>query len=208
MVKHRTQNQQLEQESRSKFSFLFSSWIVNDLPNDFGFDFEVRITEKGNSAANQVVTGLSFYVQLKATENEVPDYYCDLETSDIKLYCNTNIPVLIVQYYSKFDFFVYEIVQIYVWDVIEKQNPNWHDQTTNRIRFRKKIEDVSELKNDILEAQMRIIRKSNYNLGLGEGISFSEFNTFRETDLSEFNVFAHSFLTGVYKETPIPFCPP
>lgn len=186
MAKKRTRNQQLEQESRSKFSLIFSPWIVNDLPNDFGLDFEVRITEKDTDVANQVVTGLSFYAQLKATENEADDYYCDLETTDIKLYCDTNIPVLIAKYYSKFDVFFYEIIQIYTWDVIERRNPKWQDQSSNRIRFRKKIGEISEIKKDIFEAQKRIIRKSNYNLGLGEGFSFSELDSLREIDLSEF----------------------
>jgi len=187
MSKKRSSGQQLEQESIAKFKDLLSAWIVNELSNDFGFDFEVRIADDIEGERNQKVTGMSFYTQLKATDDDCSNgYFHDLNTSDVKLFSNTNIPVLLVKYYRKCNDFVYVIVQTHQWDVLDKTKPNWAEQDAIRIHLSKKIEHLSELKVEIIDAQKRIVRKTNYNLGLGEGINIEDFGDLKEKDLSEF----------------------
>ena len=64
IVKKRTSKQKSEDESKGVLQRLLHEWIVNPLDNDFGFDFEVRIT-KPLKDGEQEVTGDSFYIQNK-----------------------------------------------------------------------------------------------------------------------------------------------
>ena len=189
MPKQRARQQILEQESKGKISFLLSDWILNELPNDFGFDYDVRVTESNPEKPDkQIVTGLSFYIQLKSTDDDCENgFFQDLSVTDISLFLENSTPVLLVKYYSKCDSILYEIIHSYVWDVLDHDDPNWRENTVKRIKLTKKIDDLQRIKKEIQEVNIRIIRKLNYyNMGLGEGIHPSEYDNLRIRDLQEF----------------------
>jgi len=179
----------LEHESKAKLSQMMSDWIINELNNDFGFDYDVRITEiNPEDPDKQIVTGWSFYIQLKSTDDDCENgFYHDLSVTDINLYLENGIPVLLVKYYSKCDLLFYEIIHSYVWDILDHENPKWREQGTKRIQLTKKIDDLERIKKEIYEVQIRSIRKFNYyNMGLGEGINPAEFDELRQKDLQEY----------------------
>jgi len=137
---------------------LLSDWIVNPLENDFGFDFEVRITE-GTNRDTQKVTKISFYIQNKSTIHPQEDHTSvDLKIEDLELYLTQLIPVLLVKYDITNNIFYWEIIQTYIWDILNNENPNWKRQKYKRIRLRKKLGDLSILKKELINAQKRIIR--------------------------------------------------
>lgn len=170
---------------------LLSQWIVNPLKNDFGFDYEVRITDSGKEES-QEVTEFSFYIQCKSTihssEKEVVE---DLNIDDWELYLSQRIPVLLIKYDIPNKIFYWEIVQDYVWDILEKKNLGWRNKNYIRIKLFKKIEDMNVLKETIIKSQKRITRYQVLNLDIGEGIKvdkddLKELETHSEKYLAEF----------------------
>ena len=174
MTKKRTIQQKSEDESKGVFMTLFKDWIVNPLDNDFGFDFDVRLTSPIDKKI-QEVSEISFYVQNKSSINtEIDKATEDLDVDDWKLYLGQRIPVLIVKYDISMKLFYWEIAQDYLWDIIEKENPNWSRQITKRITLTKTINDLDDIKRAILASQARITRYHSLNLAIGEGIKVDE----------------------------------
>ncbi|MGP8322767.1 MAG: DUF4365 domain-containing protein [Methanosarcinaceae archaeon] len=174
MVKKRKIQQKSEDESKGVLITLFKDWIVNPLDNDFGFDFDVRLTSPIDEKT-QEVSEISFYVQNKSSINTKIDKAVeDLSVNDWTLYLGQRIPVLIVKYDIPKKLFYWEIAQDYLWDVIEKEDPNWSRQKTKRITLIKTINDLDEIKRAIFASQARITRHHSLNLAIGEGIKVDE----------------------------------
>ena len=174
MVKKRKIQQISEDESKGVLITLFKDWIVNPLDNDFGFDFDVRLTSPIDKKT-QEVSEISFYVQNKSSINTKIDKAIeDLNVDDWILYLGQRIPVLIVKYDISKKLFYWEIAQDYLWDVIEKEDPNWSRQKTKRITLIKTINDPDEIKRAIFASQARITRHHSLNLAIGEGIKVDE----------------------------------
>ena len=174
MVKKRTIQQKSEDESKGVLITLFKDWIVNPLDNDFGFDFDVRLTSPIDEKT-QGVSEISFYVQNKSSINTKIDKAIeDLNVDDWILYLGQRIPVLIVKYDITKKIFYWEIAQDYLWDIIEKEDPNWSRQKTKRITLTKVINDLDEIKRAIFASQARITRHHSLNLAIGEGIKVDE----------------------------------
>ena len=174
MVKKRKIQQKSEDESKGVLITLFKDWIVNPLDNDFGFDFDVRLTSPIDEKT-QEVSEISFYVQNKSSINTKIDKAIeDLNVDDWTLYLGQRIPVLIVKYDISKKLFYWEIAQDYLWDVIEKEDPNWSRQKTKRITLIKTINDLDDIKRAIFTSQARITRHHSLNLAIGEGIKVDE----------------------------------
>lgn len=188
MVKKRKIQQKSEDESKGVFLTLFKDWIVNPLDNDFGFDFDVRLTLPIDETT-QEVSEISFYVQNKSSINSKIDKAIeDLSVDDWTLYLGQRIPVLIVKYDISKKLFYWEIAQDYLWDIIEKEDSNWSRQKTKRITLTKIINDLDEIKRAIFASQARITRHHSLNLAIGEGIKVDE------EDLREFTKIRGKFL--------------
>ena len=185
MVKKRKIQQISEDESKGVLITLFKDWIVNPLDNDFGFDFDVRLTSPIDKKT-QEVSEISFYVQNKSSINTKIDKAIeDLNVDDWILYLGQRIPVLIVKYDISKKLFYWEIAQDYLWDVIEKEDPNWSRQKTKRITLIKTINDPDEIKRAIFASQARITRHHSLNLAIGEGIKVDEGDLHELTKIRE-----------------------
>lgn len=91
----RPRSHQLESQSRIAFDqALPASWVTRDLNPDYGVDKEVEIFETDGSA-----TGLTFGVQLKATDTEGPEALRVPFTHDkVGYYRSLHDPILVVRY--------------------------------------------------------------------------------------------------------------
>lgn len=153
---------------------LLSEWVVNELSNDFGIDFEVRIADD-ISHKTQEISEISFYIQSKSTiKSKINKAEEDLSIKDWKLYLGQRIPVVLLKYDINQRTFYWEIIQEYAWDVLDKEDPNWKRKRTKRIVLYKKLGNLDELKKAVINAQNRITRFHSLNLGIGEGIKITE----------------------------------
>jgi len=201
MVKKRTIQQKSEDESKGVLLTLFKEWIVNPLNNDFGFDFEVRLTAPLDNKT-QAVSEISFYVQNKSSINSENEKAIeDLKIDDWILFLGQRIPVLITKYDLVKKEFFWEIAQDYLWDIIEKTDQNWRRRKYKRIKLTKKINSLDEIRNAIIASQKRITRYHSLNLSIGEGIKIdeeelSQINKIREKSLEEYK--SLSLVTAYY----------
>ena len=193
MVKKRSIQQKSEDESKGVLQTLFKDWIVNPLDNDFGFDFDVRLTKPLNGKT-QEVSEISFYVQNKSSIKSFNEKAVEhLDTDDWLLFQGASVPVLIVKYDIPKQEFYWEIAQDYLWDKIEKEDPNWRRRKTKTLVLTKKIKSLGEISDAIISCQKRITRHHSLNLGIGEGITIdqkdlSKFAKVRERMLFEYKV--------------------
>lgn len=94
----RPRSHQLESESRVAFrSLLPSTWVVRDLDQDYGIDAQVEIFDEDDEA-----TGLTFLVQLKATDSkklkEPPQIR--IKRDKANYYWSLDQPILIVLFHA------------------------------------------------------------------------------------------------------------
>lgn len=174
MPKKRTIQQKAEAKAKGELKSLLSEWVVNELSNDFGIDFEVRIADD-ISHKTQEISEISFYIQSKSTiKSKINKAEEDLSIKDWKLYLGQRIPVVLLKYDINQRTFYWEIIQEYAWDVLDKEDPNWKRKRTKRIVLYKKLGNLDELKKAVINAQNRITRFHSLNLGIGEGIKITE----------------------------------
>lgn len=197
MTKKRSKNQKLEELSRSKLRALLSDWITNEQPNDFGFDFEVRLCSSMDSGV-QEVSKSSFYIQLKSSESE--EKFHDLDVDDWILFVSQQLPVVLIKYCEKTDIFYWEIVQTYVWNVLEKSDPDWRMKKSKRMKLKNKLEDLEIFRNYIVDSQKKIVRHSVLSLDLGEGIDKKERETHKQRFMSEFKDMSFVDALSCYQE--------
>lgn len=87
----------LEEESRRAFkSTLPSSWIIRDLNPDYGIDAQVEVVTE------DLVSGLEFYAQIRATDEQNLGRALKLRfrTDQLAYFATLAIPVLIVRYHA------------------------------------------------------------------------------------------------------------
>lgn len=178
MSKKRSQNQRLEAKSKGELCALLSDWIVNELSNDFGFDFEVRITDITDNK-NQKVSDLSFYIQLKSTTSDTTNIYHDLNVDDLELFHSQVLPVVLIKYYENENTFYWDIIQLFVLDTLVKDDSNWKMKKFKRLKLTKKLDNLKLFREKLIESQKRINRYQLLNLGIADGIKIDE------DDLSE-----------------------
>jgi len=134
--KRYTRQQQQENISRKQIGEFFEShsFITGDIFPDLGEDILVRIYEKGSS------TGLSFYLQLKSTDNinkhtlRTGDISYQLETKDIE-HWSAQTPTVII---GVWDVNLEQGWWIGINEVIkflEKEKPKWKENETVNIHI-------------------------------------------------------------------------
>lgn len=183
MTKKRSDNQRLEDLSRGKAQARLSSFVVNELENDFGLDLEVALTEQDTEDI-QEVTAQNFYIQLKASSSfEGDTAKFDIRTADLNFYIQQNIPVVLALYDEKADTFYWCAIQEYVWNKLEREKPDWRRQTTCRMKVDKDytFENLDILNRTVEDVQKRILRRQSRGLDIGEGVAINA-HDFRDMD--------------------------
>lgn len=186
MPKIRSNNQRYSKISENKLNEIFANWIVNKLGDDYGIDFDIRICGK-ISEKGQTVENASFYTQLKSTKAKCVSHpFEDLDIDDIELFVNQALPVLLIKYYENDNKFYWTIIQTYVWDVLDKEDPKWKKKGQKRIKLVYPFKNLDIIENAILDAQKRIWRYQVLSMGIGEGINFNDLELQRKRNLNEF----------------------
>ena len=138
------------------------------MPEDYGFDFNVRLTE---GEGTQTVSGQTFDAQLKGTGKTKDENFVDLTVTDWLLYLENKVPVVLFRCIINSNIIFWEIAQDYALDKLEKEDKDWRKNTTKRICFEKVLtKDLNELKNAVRKSQARIIRNNMLLLEIGEGV--------------------------------------
>ncbi|QAY77255.1 DUF4365 domain-containing protein [Sphingosinicella sp. BN140058] len=103
----RSRSHELEELSVARFNALLpAKWVSRAKLPDYGIDREVEVfDEEGNS------TGLTFLVQLRATDSAELGDRVVLETDELDYYRQLDLPVIVARYSSLYDSFFWQ------WDI-------------------------------------------------------------------------------------------
>lgn len=153
MGKNRSKNQELEQISRNKLKLRLREWIINDINPDFGLDLRIQLTQPDQMKDYWPVSHISFFAQLKASEEFEGDEYAkfDLETDLIKSYWRLESPVVLIMYEESSDTFYWKILQDIYSEKKEERDPKWLNQDKVRIyvdRENSLSQDLEERKSE------------------------------------------------------------
>lgn len=175
----RSDTQRLDTRGEAHLNLQLEQYVVNAYENDFGIDFEVNLTTEADAEDDnlQQVTGEHFFIQLKSSTgfNSDDSVFADLQTTHIAQYVDQPLPVVLTIYDDEYGDIYWRVVQEFVWDELSRENENWHEQSTVRIRISRsqKLTDHNRLETAIHRTQNRIIRNQSRNLAISEGLSFS-----------------------------------
>ena len=153
-----------------------SAFVINELSEDFGLDFQATLTEEFDNEYQQV-SSINFFIQLKASQDfgDGDTARFSANTDDLNLYLQNPSPVVLALYDNSEDEFYWTIVQEYIWDELEERTPDWRSQGSNTIRVDKDqtFSESDHLRTRVLEGQDRILRRHNMAMGIGQGLQFS-----------------------------------
>lgn len=94
---NRTRNHILEELSLSFLRGVFpNSWVIHTFTRDYGVDIQVELF-----AENGERTGIRFYGQVKATDNEIDDDVLSLDRSHFEYWSGHSDPVALIRYFDK-----------------------------------------------------------------------------------------------------------
>lgn len=157
----RPRTHSLEDESKNKLRLLLPErWVFRDKTHDYGIDGEVELIDEIRN-----LTGLMFYVQLKATDSKqnrvIHSVSMDIET--IRYFYSLDVPVLIVRYSSLGDEFYVKwssSIDLYYSKPDSKtitirfnEVDKWCDNTAAAIETRLQL--LRQLKNDQIRLPYR-----------------------------------------------------
>jgi tetratricopeptide (TPR) repeat protein len=150
----RHSNHALEDASRRQFeAILPTAWVSRSKHPDYGVDLEIEIFEEDGSA-----TGLSFNVQLKATDIEVKSKKVSLSLDHLAYYDSLDVPTAIVRYYRPDN--------VFYWTWASNILPDGDaDQQSLTVRFDDEDTWFPSTSHQILMA-LRTIRNLRRNLNL------------------------------------------
>lgn len=174
MGREYTENQQLEDKSRTKLKGCLAEWIINEQYEDYGLDFEVRLTTKTDRGRREA-TGTTFYIQIKASESlsGQSEVGISLDTDLIdEQFLKSNVPTVLVLYDESRDELYWQVIESYCWDRLDNDNPQWRNQKTVRVKMPRRSlnSSLEELENEVLSAERRIVLKHSTDLDIHEGV--------------------------------------
>lgn len=158
MVKRKPSEHDLEAESRGVLTQILSHWVVNDLSEDYGIDFEAHPVDQKDEERRVLPTAVS--IQLKATESFDDDRAVySLDSDSLEFYMELRKPVVLALYEQESGEIFWTVVQTNVWDnnIDEK---DWMKQSTVQIEADKGplSETLDELVMTVQNAEERIVR--------------------------------------------------
>ncbi|OLS22960.1 MAG: hypothetical protein HeimC2_28250 [Candidatus Heimdallarchaeota archaeon LC_2] len=170
--KSRDTKDKTNQRGVGEFIKRFAGWIVNEEFNDYGMDFEVRISVDIDRKMQDVQL-FTFYSQLKSTDVVSEESSYDFKVSDLLFFENQDLPVLLARYFDGNSKLYYVIAQEYIWDILDIEDYSWRSQRTKVVKFEKEVNDLEEIREALMRCRARIIRMHLHSLKIGEGFSFS-----------------------------------
>ena len=169
----RPENHVKQTESFAYVESTLKEWALNRMSEDYGIDYDIQIFEKEEG------TELNFGAQIKSTEKSNTDgenYKFVLDTDHIDFLFKQNRPILLVVYDipSKNAFWV--VIQDYIWDVLNKENPNWLNQGSSTIKLplRNLLTDKEAIKRAVAKCFKKIAIKNFHNLSIEDGLGLNE----------------------------------
>jgi len=155
VTKKRSDNQELQAVSEGALQKELSTFVINELSEDFGLDFQATVTEDLDDEYQQV-SSINFFIQLKASQDfgEGDTASFQASTDDLNLYLQNPSPVVLALYDNGDDEFYWTILQEYIWDELEDRTPDWQSQGSNAVRVDKDqtFQDTDHLRSRVLEA--------------------------------------------------------
>ena len=171
-------NQELDEVGEAQLITQLRPYPVEGYDKDYGIDFIVNLTEESDKPDYQSIRSNHFFIQLKSTRKFDPDtdsVYTDLEIDHLKQYINQPIPIILAIYDDNTGEIYWRIIQEYVWDTLNRKNPDWRSQETHRVTIPRSrvITDHDRLEEAVNRTQSRIDRRRQRALNIGEGIAFT-----------------------------------
>lgn len=165
----RPESHRKEDESFRYVEEVLEEWVLNNLTKDYGFDYDIQIFEQG------VSTELNFAAQIKSTDRSRMDsehFKISLDTRHIDHFFKQKRPIMMIVYYKPQKLAYWVIMQDYVWDVLNKEKPNWLKQKTSTIKLPLKniLTDKDEIIRAVRTCQERIHVHNFYNLSIYDGL--------------------------------------
>lgn len=164
----KTRNQKIRDISEGLLKIFFASWPFNQLPDDYGLDFFITVTE------DEVVSEYNFLVQLKGSEsidykNDFLNF--DMETKHLQSYIKIPIPILLIIYDINTKNAYWINIQKYCRNVLNVEDPNWHNQGQKRIKIplSNQLNDLDVIKNEIIQSSKENMRIYVENMKWPEG---------------------------------------
>ena len=169
----RPKNHIKQTESFAYVEDTLKEWALNRLSEDYGIDYDIQIFENGEG------TELNFGAQIKSTETSNVDrehYKYSLDREHIDCFFKQKRPILLIVYDipSRNAFWV--VMQDYVWDVLNKENPKWLNQGSSTIKLplRNVLTDKEAIKRAVDKCFKRIAVKNFHNLSIEDGLGLNE----------------------------------
>lgn len=133
----RPRSHQLETLSEGRFrSLIPEAWVVRRKDFDYGIDLEVELFDQ-----HEASTGLMFYVQLKATDDDAKRKHISLKEDSKAYYRSLIIPTMLVRYCAadtsthwKWNFDIPDVAEGKQSQAVEFTDADfWNDNTPARI---------------------------------------------------------------------------
>lgn len=178
----RSSNQEIDEVGEAQLITQLRPYPVEAYDNDYGLDFIVNLTDDETDDPNQQnIRSDHFFVQLKSTarfDSDTESVHEDLSIEHLKQYMGQPIPVILAIYDDITGEIYWRIIQEYVWDSLNNENPDWRSQSTHRITIPRSrlITDHDRLDDAINRTQSRIDRRRQRALNIGEGVAFTPEN--------------------------------
>lgn len=116
-----------------------AEWILTEKVPDYGIDMEVIIV-KNNEVTNKVA-----WIQLKATSSLGNIHPVD--TKNLIYYELCHLPVILLYWIETENAFYYILVQKYINEELNIQNPEWREQKTIKLNFKDELKDPMIIEN-------------------------------------------------------------
>lgn len=162
-------NQEIKSKAEGLLKMFFASWPFNPLPDDYGLDFHITVTQN-----TLIGDKYNFLVQLKGSESisYKKEYFSfKMDVKHLLSYLEIPNPVLLVIYDVNTEVGYWINIQRYCRNILNIESPNWIKQKTKNLRIplKNQLTDISIIKQEIIESTNENMRLFVENLKWPEG---------------------------------------
>ncbi len=162
-------NQEIRDKAEALLKRFFASWPFNPLPDDYGLDFFITVTEN-----TLILEKYNFLVQLKGSESisyKKGHFAFTMDVKHLLSYLKNPIPVLLVIYDVITEVGYWINVQRYCRNILNIKSPKWIEQETKdlHIPLKNELTDNALIKQEIIESTNENTRLFVENMKWPEG---------------------------------------